>query len=384
VAVGILLAIPILLLSWTNVFLPSQDMQVAEVMATAIFMTYILLAILKRVFSAREVTPTEIYRAVNVYMMIALTLGMVYTLIEIFSPGSFASAAGELTMSALFYYSFGVLTTAGGGDIAAISPVAKSFVILEMITGVMYMAVFIGLLVNAHYSTRYSRNHDTGVVREPELHPARPVQLPFLSSGGPVTLVATGVMLNLAASVTMVALHFPLFMDTWGTSLVVMTGGFGAGALAGCIYNVIMAFAFWGGPASMLWATSSLVVAAMTWFFWNRGWIDVKRPWRLGAAGIITGLVNTPLVVLNTTVFGLAPADGPVRIAQSLAGIISSPAVRDILSECLIEVADKTLSLMLAAVVALLLQDVLRRYQPEKEGYDTVPAPYRTGPGKGT
>jgi hypothetical protein len=336
-------------------------MLIAETMATAMFLTYILLALLKRVFAAREVTLTEIYRAVNAYIMIAMTFGMIYLLIDNLVPGSFQYMYGEPSISVIFYFSFGVLSTVGVGDVIAIGPIAHSVVTIEMIIGVMYMAVFIGLLVNAHYSTRYAPgNARHRLLKEPEMTETRPVRLPYLSSGGPVTLVAIAVMLNLATSVTMVAFQFPLFMDTWGTSLIVMIGGFWVGACAGVLYNLIMAYTFWG-PSSVLWAANSILVAAATWFFWKRGWIDLKKPFRLGSAGILTGLVNTPLVILNTTLFYLAPSDGPRAVSQFLSEIITNPMIRDILSECLIEIADKTLSLMLAAVVALLLHDILHK-----------------------
>lgn len=366
VAIGILLAIPILLSAWTNVFLPSQDTLIAEIIATAVFLTYILLVILKRVLTAVEVTTTEIYRAMIVYIMIALTFGMVYLLIDFFIPGSFQFVYGERTLSVIFYFSFGVLTTVGVGDVIATGPVAHSVITIEMIVGVMYMAVFIGLLVNAHYSTRYSlRNTSNKEIPEPETPPARQAHPPYLRSGGPVTLIAIAVMLNLATSITMVAFRFPLFMDTWGTSLIVMTGGFWIGAVAGILYNLIMAFTFWGTP-SALWALNSILVAGATWFFWKNGWVDLKKPFMLGAAGIITGLVNTPLVIMNTTLFRLTPSEGPLVVSQFLSGIITSPLLRDVLSECLIEIADKTLSLVLAAVVALLLNDILHKYQPDQ------------------
>jgi hypothetical protein len=85
----------------------------------------------------------------------------------------------------------------------------------------------------------------------------------------------------------------------------------------------------------------------------------------LVSAGIITGIINTPLVILNTTLFNLAPSDGPRAISQFLSGIISNPVIRDILSGGLIEIADKTHSLMLAAVVALLLHDILNKNHPD-------------------
>jgi phage-related holin len=70
--------------------------------------------------------------------------------------------------------------------------------------------------------------------------------------------------------------------------------------------------------------------------------------------------------MMNTTVFHLTPSDGPLVVSHFLSGIITSPVIRDVVSECLIEITDKTLSLVLAAVVALLLNDILNTYQPDQ------------------
>jgi hypothetical protein len=364
VAIGILLAIPLLLSAWTNVFLPSRDALVAEVMATAVFLTYILLVILKRVFTARDVTMTEICRAVIVYLMIALAFGMVYLLIDYLVPGSFQFLYGERTLSAIIYFSFGVLAMGGVGDIVATGPLVHSVVTIEMVVGVMYMAVFIGLLVNAHYSNRYPPKSSGGSAGAGDgAEEPGTARLPFLRSGGPPTLIAIAVMMDLATSVTMVAFGFPLFLDTWGTSLAVVTGGFWVGACAGVIYNLVMASTFWGLP-SVVWAADSVLVAAATYLFWKHGWVDVRKPGRLCAAGVVTGLVNTPLVLVNIMLFRMTPSSGPVAISEFLSGFVASPLVRDIASECLIEVADKTVSLVLAAVIALLLSDILEKYRP--------------------
>jgi len=198
VAIGVLLAIPALLAAWTNVFVPSHNMLVAELLSVAVFLVYILLAILKRVLSAREVTLTELYRAVNVYIMIGIAFGMIYSLTELLSPGSFQYTYGQHSFSSIFYFSFVALSTAGFGDITAISPFARSVVIIEMIIGVMYLAMLIGLLVNAHYSSRYGTRREEGSREQPGTHGALLKKLPLISAGGPLSLIAIGVVLNLA------------------------------------------------------------------------------------------------------------------------------------------------------------------------------------------
>jgi hypothetical protein len=359
-AVGVLLAIPMLLASWTDMFLHSRSTHVAELIAITIFLTYILLAILKRVLAARVVTLTEIYRAVNLYIMIGIAFGMIYTLIELLIPGSFQFTYGEKMFSSIFYFSFVALSTAGFGDIIAVSPIARSVVIIEMIFGVMYMAVLIGLLVNAHYTSRYAARKDDTGIGEPVAEGTRSKKIPFLSSGGPLSLIAIAVMVNLVTSIAMVAFRMPIFMDTWGTSFAVMTGGFWVGATAGVIYNLIMAVAVWS-PSSAIWAASSLLVASLSWIFWRRKWIDLKRPHLLVAAGLATGFFNALLVIAVTFLIVLPPYEGTLAVDRFFSGVIGIPAIATFVSTVVVEVTDKTLSLVLAAVVALFLREYMEK-----------------------
>ncbi len=337
-------------------------MLIIEFVAVAIFLIYILLAILKRVLASREVTLTELYRAVNVYILIGIAFGMIFALTELLSPGSFHYAYEEPSFSSVVYFSFVALSTAGFGDITAISPFARSVVIIEMIIGVMYMAVLIGLLVNAHYSSRYGKPREDQTPEPPGTRGAILKKLPFVSSGGPLSLIAIGVVLNLATSVVMVELGLPLFMDTWGTSLAVITGGFFVGACAGVLYNLIMAATVWT-PSYAVFAASSLLVAAMTWMFWRRGWIDIRRLHLLVAAGMATGLANTVLVITITTLLSFPPYEGTQVVHRFFLAATGNPALASAVATAVLEVTDKTLSLALAAVAALFLQDMFSKNQ---------------------
>jgi hypothetical protein len=360
VAVGVLLAVPALLTAWTNLFVPSRNMLVAELLSVAVFLVYILLAILKRVLSAREVTLTELYRAVNVYIMIGIAFGMIYSLTELLSPGSFQYTYGQHSFSSVFYFSFVALSTAGFGDITAISPFARSVVIIEMIIGVMYMAMLIGLLVNAHYSSRYRTRKEEGFQEQTGAPDAGVKTLPVISSGGLLSLIAIAVVLDLATSIVLVELRLPVFMDTWGTSVAVMTGGFFVGACAGVLYNLIMAATVWT-PSSAVFATSSLLVAGMTWTFWKRGWIDIRHLHQLVAAGVATGLANAVLIVTITTLLSFPPYEGALIVHRFFLGITGNPAIAAALATAVLEVTDKTLSLALAAVAALFLQNMFSK-----------------------
>jgi len=155
--IGILLAVPSLLTGWIWYLFPSDESGIALLVTFILFLTYILLLVVRQILLTRKLTRIEISRAIMVYILIGLIFGMMYMLLETFSRGSFMTVYGKITLSGLFYFSFVALSTTGFGDIYAVAPLARGVVIIEMLVGTMYTAVLIGLLVNAYFKTRVSR-----------------------------------------------------------------------------------------------------------------------------------------------------------------------------------------------------------------------------------
>ena len=366
VAVGLLLAIPSLLCAWTFLFIPSPDILGALLISLTIFLVFILVAVLRKVITAREVTLIELYRAIMVYMLIGLAYGLVYTILEIRAPQSFQFIAGSGDAESLIYFSFSALSTSGFGDIVAVSPVARSIVTLELLTGIFYLAVLIGFLVNAHYSNRVSRREawketGTGLIRR--------YSFPVLSTSGPVAILAIAVLLNMTSSLVMLAFGIPLYLDTWGTSFAVIMAGLPIGVLAGFLYNLIMAGTLWE-TYTLVFAGSSVLVAVATWLFWKRGWVDLRRPGPLLAAGVITGTANALLVAVLVLVFNLPPYQGTLAIYEEVMRLVDNPTIARFLLELVVEVIDKTLSLVLAAAAATfftaLFREEIARGEQEK------------------
>jgi voltage-gated potassium channel len=370
VAVGFLLAIPSLLCAWTYMFHPTQEVFIALLLSLAVFLVFILTTVLKKVITAREVTLIELFRAIMVYLMIGLVYGLLYLMLETHIPHSFQFNTGAADTESLIYFSFVALSTSGFGDIVAVSPVARSLVTLELLTGVFYLAVLIGFLVSAHYSTRVShpreawREEGTGLIRR--------YRVPLLSTAGPVAILAIAVVLNMASSVVTMAAGIPLFLDTWGTSFAVITAGFPVGALAGILYNLIMAGTIWE-TSSLVFAGSSLLVAALTWWFWKNGWVDLRRPERLIATGILTGVANTLLTVVLELVFDIPLYSGTLAVYERILGVLGNPQAALVVMELLVEVTDKTFCIILAAVAATFFTVLFRRELDRED-----PAPGRS------
>ncbi len=154
VAVTLLLVIPAALTTWLQFFIPSPGLFVLHIITIILFLTCILSIILRRIMQKRVITSNEIFGAVSVYIMIGIVFAYCYQLINQIVPGSIALPGTGSSLSPLLFLSFQTLCTVGFGDIAINTPLVRSVAILEMIAGVMYIAIFVGVLVNAHYRLR--------------------------------------------------------------------------------------------------------------------------------------------------------------------------------------------------------------------------------------
>jgi len=75
-----------------------------------------------------------------------------YGLLQYFYPGAYAlgGAPKALDMAELIYFSFTALATVGFGDITPVLIQSHFLTILEMVTGVMYVAILIAGLTGVY------------------------------------------------------------------------------------------------------------------------------------------------------------------------------------------------------------------------------------------
>lgn len=149
------LAIPIIAARWLNYFLQSDPLALVSKILTILFLVFIAITVLFHVLKDEEVTADKIYGALVVYLLIGLTWGLLFTVIEGIRPQSFflgdLQRANIRDMSTHFtYYSFVTLTTLGYGDITPLTPTAKAFSFVEAVFGQIYIAVLIARLVGLH------------------------------------------------------------------------------------------------------------------------------------------------------------------------------------------------------------------------------------------
>ena len=158
-AVGAVLAVPMMLQIWGGVASPEQLPSLTLTVLTAVFFAYIAVEIGRKMLFKQHVTLNVIAASVSVYFLIGVAFSYIYMSLEISHPGSIGEVAGlqgpEL-FNQLLYFSFVTLTTLGYGDISPDTSIAQHWAILQAILGQFYLAVLVARLVSL-YSARSNK-----------------------------------------------------------------------------------------------------------------------------------------------------------------------------------------------------------------------------------
>jgi hypothetical protein len=123
--------------------------QVGSVCSTITLLLYFRIVLLV-MFRAGPVTWSRIQGGVCAYLLLGMAWASAFQVLEFRHPGSFrfVTAPQDLDqlISKLTYYSLTVLTSVGG-DVAPVSPLARSLTAAEAVAGQLFPAILIGTLV---------------------------------------------------------------------------------------------------------------------------------------------------------------------------------------------------------------------------------------------
>ena len=148
--VGVVLAIMSVGLQVEWLATRSSAIEATYTAVLALFLLYTALVIFRHVLSFGPLFADRVHAALSVYILLALAWAFIYALVEIVSPGSFSVAAtsahgqlraqGAYLVGDMIHLSIATLTSTGYGDIAPVSPFARSLSQLEQLVGVFYIA----------------------------------------------------------------------------------------------------------------------------------------------------------------------------------------------------------------------------------------------------
>lgn len=152
--IGLALGIPALITNWLNY--PSEHILLAHVFAI-MFYSYTIITLITYLVKAVTVTQDLLFGAISVYLLMGITFGAVFSMVESIYPGSFEVNSDNIEdeyvhWSDLTYFSFTTLTTLGYGDITAQGSAARSMAIFEAVAGQMYITMIVAKLVGLSIS----------------------------------------------------------------------------------------------------------------------------------------------------------------------------------------------------------------------------------------
>ncbi|MGW5241311.1 ion channel [Monashia sp. NPDC004114] len=150
IAAGI--GIPVVLLTVAEAVWPDNDaVAFWSSMLHAVFYFYTGYALLRYMFADNWVTKDELFATGATFTVVAWAFAYLYFAIQFIWPNSFTiygeALPGTRTWYELLYLSITTMTSTGLSDISAVTPHARSFVMLEMISGMLYVALVVARLV---------------------------------------------------------------------------------------------------------------------------------------------------------------------------------------------------------------------------------------------
>ena len=127
----------------------------------AIFFALTVAGLFPYLRNARSVTDSHLYTAISIYLLLGMQWFALYAAIDRFFPGSILlnHATGSDRSSELLYFSLVTLSTIGYGDVVPLGGEVRMLAALEGVTGVLYVAITIALLVSSYKAGNASDTH---------------------------------------------------------------------------------------------------------------------------------------------------------------------------------------------------------------------------------
>ena len=149
--IAVLLGVPIVVLTILEVVDPLNPQVILwSSLLHAAFYFYTTFALLRYMFRDRFVTRDELWAVGATFTVVAWAFAYTFMAVQVVWPGSFTAAIAPdapRTWFEMLFLSFTTLTSVGLSDIVPILPQARSWVMIEQVAGLMYVALVISRIV---------------------------------------------------------------------------------------------------------------------------------------------------------------------------------------------------------------------------------------------
>ncbi|QNI31041.1 hypothetical protein H7849_18295 [Alloacidobacterium dinghuense] len=150
--VSVLLMLGVLALGVASVIWPNRTLLGIKWGLLAVFFCLAVIGLFSYLRNAGSVTSEHLYTAMSIYLLLGMAWFAVYCAMDVVYPGSFGHPNNTVSdrQSELLYFSLITLSTVGYGDVVPLQSEARMLAALEGITGVLYVAITVAILVSAY------------------------------------------------------------------------------------------------------------------------------------------------------------------------------------------------------------------------------------------
>ncbi len=140
-----------IILEWISDFYKLTFTHWLAAVSALLFFFLIIVRMMIRISRSKNVGQLEFLEAVNVYFLLGVLGSIFFSVINSISPAAFHFPEGVIATRADFiYYSFVTISTLGYGDIIPVSSIAKNMSIMLSISGQLYLAMIVAMLVGKY------------------------------------------------------------------------------------------------------------------------------------------------------------------------------------------------------------------------------------------
>jgi len=153
------IAIGAVVLLWISASFKLEALFVFSYSLNILFFGIVIMGMVKHLIRSKTVTLKIIIESIIIYLLIGLIFSLVVSLFEHYDPQAFRFPAYNENstvdhLNSFIYFTFITLSTTGFGDILPVAPYARSLTVFISITGQMYMAIIIAMLVGKYAAAR--------------------------------------------------------------------------------------------------------------------------------------------------------------------------------------------------------------------------------------
>jgi hypothetical protein len=157
-----IVTLAIITILWISIFADFRALTIIVRIIQILFFFFLVAMLVIQIANTSTVTGKVIMDSIIGYLLMGLAFSTLVILVSFIWPASYNFHRLTLEdtkqlapVSDYIYYTFITYTTTGYGDFLPLTPIAKSLAMLIGVTGQLYVAIIIAMLVGKFASSRY-------------------------------------------------------------------------------------------------------------------------------------------------------------------------------------------------------------------------------------